>query len=175
MAGVKIKGIFPRGSDIEKPRFDINPSSKVWAFLPILVLVMGLGLALSQTLKTQNIFTSASGGAILSVAPEKSVVNSGDELLVNVLLDPKGEPVKDVYIALKYPIEGMELVDVGQTQARMHFDVPPTTVTVITQVRFKAVSPTKNATIGFSSETVVAGEDKTSLLGKTFGTTIEIK
>jgi hypothetical protein len=148
---------------------------KYWGFLPLALLV-GLGAIISNSIKeSQIIITQAGGGAILTMAPEKSVIRTGEIFTVDLIMDPKNSLVSDVYLAIEFPSMYLELLDAGKTHRQIHFDQVPTAVQIVTPIRFRALQPSGKVAIEYSALTKITSPNQDSQLNKAYGTSIEIK
>jgi hypothetical protein len=169
-----IKELIPEGQD-RKINLKKTSIKGFWGFVPV-VLLIGMGLLMSRGIKkSQYIYTQASSGAILSMAPEKQVVEVGEIFTVNLLLDPKDSLITDAYINIDFPEANLELMDPGKTRHVIHFDQVPTQVQVLTPVRFRAIHPGAKVVLNYSSTSRLESPNQDNQLKASYGTQIEIK
>jgi hypothetical protein len=156
-----------------KSTVDLSFKKVVWTYLPLVLMVVGLGMFLNQVRTPQRLFTQASGGATLSFALSKREVRVGEEFTTEVYLDPHDSSPKYVYLALGFSPEELEVIDGGPTYAKITLDGQPE-VKVLGTVRFKALKVSDKVSINYSSETWVSDINNENILNRTIGTQIKI-
>lgn len=169
MSGVNIKPLLPNLNT----SFDVPFKKTLWTYLPLLALVVGLGILISQISTRQQVSTRASGGVTLSMASSSLTVKPGEEFVIDLIIDPKKSAPQAAYIALSYPLQLVELVDSEITHQRLVLD-GNSNVRTLGQVRFRAKNGVGQASIQYTSETWVTDANNENLINRTIGVQINI-
>ncbi len=175
---------------------DLRRIHKIWIYLPVILLVMGLGLFLSEVKRPQRLFTQASGGVVLSFLKDQANLQAGDEFRLDVVLDTKGEQVTHADIYLNYQEDLLEATSVsgaeffpqvadpggvgpGAAYVRVANDSPKSGTGIIATLRFKT-KKSGSPSIQFTSESLVTNRSLPAnqvinLIDKAIGMKFEIK